>query len=95
MWTLALNEGDVWLKWLAEYLSDEGTRLTTLGDFIAKDALTPAALTRFRTVATQHHVDVPTDSDTEASLRRMLRLVVAGAKWGERGALTLRARWDQ
>jgi carboxyl-terminal processing protease len=91
-WVARLNEADVWLEWLGSYLTGDGARLTTLDAFLSDQAQSPSAIAGFRALAARHEVVIPADAD--ALLWRFMRRVVAGAKWGEAGALTLRARSD-
>lgn len=93
-WVRALNESEVWLAWIGTYLAGDGARLTSLEDFAGSDQLTVNAVENFRKIANDRKIEIPSDAGTEAQLHRMLRLVIAGAKWGEGGELTLRARWD-
>ena len=92
VWVARLNEADVWLEWLAGYLPSDGSRLTTLDAFVADETPSASAIALFRALASKHLIEIPADAD--ATLWRLMRRVVAGAKWGEGGALTLRARGD-
>jgi len=91
-WFSRLNEADVWLEWLGVYLNDEGARLGALDAFVATDQLSPAAVTALRSTARRHEIVIPDDAD--AILRAVMRQVVAQSKWGDAGALLLRARTD-
>jgi carboxyl-terminal processing protease len=93
-WAARLHEADVWIEWLGTYLPADGAQLASLEDFVARDLLSPAAVASARALAARQRIDIPTDAEADATLRRLMRQVVAGAKWGEAGALTLRARWD-
>lgn len=91
-WMSRLNEGDVWLEWLGSFLPGEGARLTTLEAFLADDRPSATAIASFRALAARHQVDIPGAADEQ--LWRAMRGVIAGAKWGEGGALTVRAYAD-
>jgi len=91
-WMSRLNEADVWLEWLGSFLPGEGARLTTLEAFLADDHPSATAIASFRAIAARHQIDIPGDADER--LWRAMRRVIAGAKWGEGGALTVRAYAD-
>lgn len=91
-WLSRINEADVWLEWLGSYLSTDGARLTTLEAFVGDETRSTTAIAAFRALAMRHDIEIPSDADEV--LWRAMRQVVAGAKWGDGGALTVRARLD-
>ena len=93
-WVARANEGELPMTWAGGYVTEQAASLTTLDAFATAHTLPDEALASFRAFASGRGVEVPAGAETDALLRRVLVLTVAGVKWGSAGLYQTEARLD-
>lgn len=93
-WLVRLAEDDLFGRFAAGWVTDQGAAYTTLDEFDAKLPPFDDAMVAFRALAAKAGRDVPPDSAAVARVRRNLLVAVAAAKWGDAGRYRVSARLD-
>jgi hypothetical protein len=92
-WLVRLAESDALLTWSSGYATKHAAELVSLDKFAAS-ALPPEALVDFRALALSRNIDIPSDSESNDRLERVLRRSIAYAKWGEEGSYKVATQTD-
>ncbi|HEU0014558.1 MAG TPA: S41 family peptidase [Longimicrobium sp.] len=95
LWMARLREEDVHTRWVAGWLTEAGSQLTTAEALAASPRLPGNALAQFRAFAAQAGHRVPEGAEADRALERMLVEDVAFTKWGEQGLYRVAAALDQ
>lgn len=94
VWAARIMEDALPLKWVAGYLDGPGRALTTPEAF-ATAPLSGAVLADFREFAGRGGAAIPDGAAAEVTLGRLLRVVIAGARWGDPGVYRVLADSDE
>jgi carboxyl-terminal processing protease len=94
LWLARVRENDLVLKWIGGYASANVGIPATLDQLAAKPALPPAAISEFRSFATQQGVALPPGEDVDSELQGVLTRALARAKFGDSGYYRIAALLD-
>ena len=94
LWLARVRENDLVLKWIGGYVTANAATVSSLDVLAANPTLPAAAIADFRSFASQQAVAIPTGSDIDAELQRVLVRAVGRAKFGDAGYYRLAAVLD-
>jgi carboxyl-terminal processing protease len=94
LWLARVRENDLVLKWIGGYVSANVGIPATLDALAASPSVPVAAITNFRSFATQQGVTLPAGDDVDAELQRVLTRALARAKFGDSGYYRIAAILD-
>lgn len=94
LWLARVRENDLVLKWIGGYVSANVGVPATLDALAASPSVPAAAITNFRSFATQQGVTLPAGEDVDAELQRVLTRALARAKFGDSGYYRVAAILD-
>jgi carboxyl-terminal processing protease len=94
IWLARVRENDLVLKWIGGYVTANAASLASLDALAAKPSLPAAAISEFRSFATQQGISIPAASDVDDELQRVLVRAVARAKFGDQGYYRVAALVD-
>jgi len=90
-WLARAYEDDLLLKWTGAWVTANAAALTSLDVLASSPSLPSAALADFRAFAAKDGITIPSDTETDALLQRVLVRTVAETKWGDEGYFRLAA----
>jgi carboxyl-terminal processing protease len=93
VWGSRLVAEDLPVAWAGGWITANAASLTSAENFAKSAALSPEALTDFRTLASSRGIVIPADADE--MLRRLLIETIAFVKFGEDGVYRVEARFDK